>query len=75
MINDTLLEQKIVDLIKNNDAKDSDEAIQKFASELSKAICETIKSAKVTVFPGIPVQVTPASGTGSTISNGEGSLS
>ncbi len=56
---------------------ESKKQIQGFASDLSKVIATAIRSATVTVAPGIPVATagTPAAQTGATTAPGTGTLS
>ena len=56
---------------------ESKKQIQNFASDLSKVIATAIRSATVTVSPGIPVATagTPAAQTGATTGPGTGTLS
>lgn len=69
--------------IKSSKGINSEIAIKEFANNLATVITTAILSAQVTVAvtipPGTPVQVVPATGTGSTISpaigTGVGSLS
>lgn len=55
--------------------EDQDEALEHYSTELAKIITNYIKSATVTVNPGIAVSAPPPSGVGVTTAPGSGSLS
>ena len=75
MIIDTLIQAGIDDLmLEIASLEDKNEASTKFSEGLAKIIADAIRSGvvSVTISPGILVQTTPATGTGSTISSGTG---
>jgi hypothetical protein len=53
-------------LLENLKDGDPDETIQEFSNQMAGIIKDAILSATITVPAGIPVQVTPATGTGAT---------
>lgn len=55
--------KSLLDGLKNGDP---DDTIQDFSNNIATIIKDAILSATITVPAGIPVQVTPATGTGST---------
>lgn len=69
----TFMKAKAGDTLTSDASKQMDE----FASDLAKVIATAIKSATVTVNPGIPVATagTPAAQTGATTGPGTGTLS
>ena len=69
MVVKSLIEQNILDMFDIlKEIKDSEEAKTKYASLLSDIIADAILSADVAI--GIPVQVVPTSGTGTTTALG-----
>jgi TRAP-type uncharacterized transport system fused permease subunit len=70
-ISQITIKNQILEVIKNNN-KEGEEGIKQFASDMARIMVDAIKSGVVTVAIGIPVQVTPLTGTGTTISTGTG---
>lgn len=77
MIVEASISAKIFSFIKNSKETDPDKAIQKFSDEMATVIADAIKSATVTVNPGIPVSTagSAVAQTGATIGTGTGTLS
>jgi len=60
------IQTSIKTLLEDLKVGDPEETIDNFADELSTIITDAILSATITVPAAIPVQVTPATGTGAT---------
>lgn len=72
-ISKELIQQQINSLIENTKSLDQAESQAEFATSLASIIEQAIKSATVTVAPGIPVATT--GGAGATTGTGTGTLS
>lgn len=75
MIIPKTISTELVKLIKTNKESDLDKSIDFFSDGLAKIIVNAIKSGTVTVSAGIGVQTVPATGTGSTVTPGTGTIS
>jgi hypothetical protein len=76
MLEPITLKNDIKELVRDlEDQVDKDKAREEFAEKLGTLIPNYVSKAQVNVNPGIVVQVTPSTGTGSTTSVGIGELS
>jgi hypothetical protein len=76
MLDPITLKNDIKELVRDlEDQVDKDQAREEFAEKLGTLIHNYVSKAQVNVNPGIVVQVTPSTGTGSTTSVGIGELS
>jgi hypothetical protein len=74
MVVEVTIKQQIAAMLENTAGGDLEAAKQQFATDLAQIIATAIRSATVTVQPGIAVQVAVPAGTGVTTGPGTGSL-